>query len=81
MEQSILIQDKYIKEYRIKVGTMVRESREKKGYSMDHLAKLMNLNSSTISKIENGRFAYNIDVLARLSWILNCDLELLTDNI
>ncbi len=81
MEQSISDQDQFIKVYRKRIGYKVKESRETKGYSQDDLADLMNVNRSTISKIESGRFAYNIDMLAKLSWILNCEFEFLTVNL
>jgi DNA-binding XRE family transcriptional regulator len=38
--------------YRIKVGESVKSFREKKGYSQDDLAALMDVNRSTISKLK-----------------------------
>jgi ribosome-binding protein aMBF1 (putative translation factor) len=81
MDQSISDQDLYIQAYRKKIGCQVKESRETKGYSQEDLAVLLNVNRSTISKIESGRFAYTIDMLAKLSWILNCEFEYLTVNL
>ena len=74
MEQQSLIKETFISDYRQKVGDMIKESREKLGYSQDELADMMNVNRSTISKIENGKFAYNIDLLAKLSWYLKFEL-------
>jgi transcriptional regulator with XRE-family HTH domain len=81
MDQSITDQDLYIQAYRKKIGSQVKESRETKGFSQEELAVLLNVNRSTISKIESGRFAYTIDMLAKLSWILNCEFEYLTVNL
>lgn len=66
------MEDQYIKEFRKKLGTKVTESREKLSYSKDTVATLMSLNISTIKQIEDGKFAYNIDVLARIDFILKC---------
>jgi len=67
--------EKYIKDYRIKIGKAIKNIREKKGYSQDELAKIMNLNSSTISKIEHGKFNLSIDYLSQLSWFLDFEFQ------
>jgi len=36
----------------------------------------MEINRSTISKIENGKFAISIDYLVRFAWYLDFDIEL-----
>ena len=48
-------------EYRLKLGEAIKEIREKRGYSQDQLAEKMNINRSTISKIENGKFEITVD--------------------
>ena len=50
--------------------------REKKGYSQDELAEAMNVNRSTISKIENGKFNLSVDYLSKFSWFLDFELQL-----
>lgn len=75
MEQKLVLKDTFIIEFRKKVGEMVKQSREKLGYSQDDLADLMNINRVTISKIENGKFAFNIDFLAKLSNCLHFDIQ------
>lgn len=64
------------KAFRLKVGKYIKSFRELKGYSQHDLAKLMNVNRSTISKIENGKFSVSIDYLERLSEFLGFDLLL-----
>lgn len=65
-----------IKENRLKIGKSIRVIREKRGYSQDHLADLMNVSRSTISKIENGKFSVSIDYLSRLSIFLDFQISL-----
>jgi hypothetical protein len=36
----------------------------------------MNINTLTISKIENGKFSFSIDYLSRFSEVLNFDFNL-----
>jgi len=64
-----------IKEYRLKLGNKIRIVREQKGYSQEQLAELMNINRSTISKIENGKFSITVDYLVRFSIVLNYEFK------
>ena len=68
--------ENYIYDYRIKVGETLKEMREKKGYSQDELAEAMNINRSTISKIENGKFNLSLDYLSKFSWFLGFEFQL-----
>jgi transcriptional regulator with XRE-family HTH domain len=79
MKQSEGMEDKFINDNRLSIGDQVRRYREKRGYSQKELASLMNINRSTLSKIENGRFAVTVDYLAKLAVHLNFHFEL-TDN-
>lgn len=69
-------QEKFIRDYRLKIGETIRIIREKKGYSQDELAEIMNVNRSTISKIENGKFSFSIDYLSKFSWYLDFEFQL-----
>ena len=64
----------YLQEYRERIGENIRESREKMGYSQDELAEIMEVNRSTISKIENGKFAISIDYIVKFGWYLDFDV-------
>jgi transcriptional regulator with XRE-family HTH domain len=59
------------------MGQNIREIREKRGYSQDELAEIMEVNRSTISKIENGKFSFSIDYLSKFSFFLNFDLTII----
>ena len=67
----------YLQDYRQKIGESIRENREKRGYSQDELAEIMEVNRSTISKIENGRFAITIDYMVKFGWFLDFDIVLI----
>ena len=71
--------ENYLHDCRLKMGEAIREIREKRGYSQDELAEIMEVNRSTISKIENGKFSFSIDYLSKFSWFLDFDF-LLEDN-
>jgi DNA-binding XRE family transcriptional regulator len=69
-------QENFIRDYRVKIGDALRNIREKKGYSQDELAEIMNINRSTISKIENGKFNLSLDYLSKFSWYLDFEFQL-----
>ena len=69
--------EQFIQNHREKIGNQLRNLREKKGYSQDELAEIMNVHRSTISKIETGKFAITIDYLVKFAWYLDFDLTLI----
>jgi transcriptional regulator with XRE-family HTH domain len=73
--------ENYLHDSRLKMGQNIREIREKRGYSQDELAEIMEVNRSTISKIENGKFSFSIDYLSKFSFFLDFDLTLLDNKI
>lgn len=66
-----------IKDYRLKLGDKIRQVRERKGYSQEQLADMMNINRSTISKIENGKFSITVDYLVRFSIFLDYEFKVI----
>jgi transcriptional regulator with XRE-family HTH domain len=66
--------EQYIQEQRESVGKQIKVFREKRGYSQDQLAEIMEVNHSTISKIENGKFAITIDYLEKFAWYLDLNI-------
>lgn len=67
--------ENHIKEYRLKLGYKIRIVREQRGYSQERLAEIMNINRSTISKIENGKFSITVDYLVRFSIFLDYEFK------
>lgn len=77
MNNKILISDNTIKEYRLKLGDKIRSIREKKGYSQEDLADIMQINRTTISKIENGKFSISVDYLIYFSIVLDYEFKII----
>jgi transcriptional regulator with XRE-family HTH domain len=75
MKMELENKEKFIRDYRIKIGDAIKNIREKKGYSQDELAEIMNVNRSTISKIENGKFGITVDYLVRFSIFLDYEFK------
>lgn len=67
----------YIQENREAIGNKIRSFREKKGFSQDDLSEIMEVNRSTISKVETGKFAITIDYLIKFAWYLDFDISVL----
>jgi len=75
MKAGVTALDDYIMEYRLKLGEAIKKTREERGYSQDQLAEKMNINLSTISKIENGKFGITVDYLVRFSFFLDYEFK------
>lgn len=71
----------FFHKYREQIGDNIRVFREQKEYSQDELAEIMEVSRSTISKIENGKFAITIDYIMKFGWYLDFDFALLKKNI
>jgi transcriptional regulator with XRE-family HTH domain len=69
--------EQYIQENREVIGKQIRIFREKKGFSQDELAEIMEVNRSTISKVETGKFAITIDYLVKFAWYLDFNITVL----
>jgi len=75
MNAELTATENQIKVYRLKLGDKIRIVREQRGYSQEQLAELMNINRSTISKIENGKFSITVDYLVRFSIFLDYEFK------
>lgn len=75
MKNDLMDTEEQIKDYRLKLGDKIRIVREKRGYSQEQLAERMDINRSTISKIENGKFGITVDYLVRFSIFLDYEFK------
>jgi transcriptional regulator with XRE-family HTH domain len=57
------------------VGTWLRDKRERKGLSQAALANLMGIRFETVSKVEAGKWAISVDMLALFCEHLECPLD------
>jgi transcriptional regulator with XRE-family HTH domain len=69
--------EQYIQEHREAIGKKIRAFREKKGFSQDELAEIMDVHRSTISKVETGKFAITVDYLVKFAWYLDFNISVL----
>jgi transcriptional regulator with XRE-family HTH domain len=67
--------ENHLHDYRLKMGETIKKIREKRGYSQEQLAEIMQISRTTISKIENGKFAISIDYVVKFGWYLNFDID------
>lgn len=77
MQTDLNATESQIKDYRLKLGDKIRQVREKRGYSQEQLADMMDINRSTISKIENGKFSITVDYLIRFSIFLDYEFKVI----
>jgi transcriptional regulator with XRE-family HTH domain len=66
----------FIRTNRTNIGIEIKRFRAKKGFSQSHLAELMGISRATISKIENGKFAFSVDYLAKFAWHLDFHVKI-----
>lgn len=63
---------KVLSEARKLIAGFLKERREELGMSVDQLAKLCEVQRSTIWRIEEGKFMPNLDLFLTLTHHLNC---------
>lgn len=56
------------------VGQRIRNSRKRKGYTIEEFSKMINKSKATLSKYENGSISIDIDTLLDISEALDMDL-------
>ena len=77
MVANVIMNKEMVFDYRFKLGEKIRHIRELRGYSQEQLADMMDINRSTISKIENGKFSISVDYLVRLSFFLDFEFKVI----
>jgi transcriptional regulator with XRE-family HTH domain len=77
MQTDLTATELKINDYRLKLGDKIRQVREQRGYSQEQLADMMDINRSTISKIENGKFSITVNYLVRFSLFLDYEFKVI----
>ncbi|MDI9876821.1 MULTISPECIES: helix-turn-helix domain-containing protein [Bacteroidota] len=55
-------------------GSIVKKVRKEKGFKQSHLAELLGMSQSYLSKIENDRVSMSVTDLGRISTVLECEV-------
>lgn len=63
-------------ENRIRIGIMLTEARNKKGYTLRQLAEVSGVSSQNLTKIEHGKYNVSIDILGKICNALDISIEL-----
>ena len=63
-------------ETRVRIGKEIAARREKMGLTQKELADIVDLKSSAVSRIENGKLSVGIDMLSKIADTLNHNVEL-----
>lgn len=58
-------------------GERIRQLRKKSSYTQEKLAQALNMDRSVLSRIEAGKYACSVDVLAQISSFFNVSLDYL----
>lgn len=61
--------------FRLELGDNIRAARKTAGISQMDMAKFLNVNRPTYSKIERGETAMRVEVLAEFCEALGCDVD------
>ena len=59
----------------MRVEILIRQKRQKKGYTIDKLAELANMSKGHLSRIERGETDPTISTLARIAMALKVEVE------
>ena len=66
---------------RIRIGTSIRQLREKKGMEARDLALLAKIDAANLCRIEQGKYSVGLDILSRIAFALGAHLELIENEI
>ena len=61
-------------EYKVKIGTLIQESRQHRGFTQAQLADALGTSQSAINRIEKGGQNISLEMIARISDVLSHDI-------
>ncbi len=61
---------------RTRIGSKIREIREKKGIEAKDLARLTNIDAANLSRIEKGKYSVGLDILSKLASALGYHIDI-----
>ena len=74
MSDQINIKSPELIEFRQGLGLKLAEIRRQRGKTIEDVAEAMEVKKSTVASIEDGRWAFNIDMLYKFKQVLDFDL-------
>ena len=66
--------------YLAKIGTLIQETRQAKGFTQAQLAEALNTSQSAINRIEKGNQNISLEMVARISEVLSSDIVTLNQS-
>lgn len=70
------INPEYLVSERKRIGSLIKEKRLFKGFTMQNLADEVGINITTISKIEAGKWNFGVDTVNAIGVVLDFKVEL-----
>lgn len=61
-------------DYKVKIGTLIQESRQHRGFTQAQLAEALSTSQSAINRIEKGGQNISLEMIARISDVLSHDI-------
>lgn len=65
-----------ISDNRKRIGNKIALLRKETGLSQEKLAEMAGIDRTNVSKMENGRYNISIDLLSKVAYALNTDIDL-----
>jgi len=75
LERSAFVKAYAEESYLLRIGVAISETRERIGLSQGVLAKKLGTTQSVISRIEHGNQNLSLSMLAKIAYVLKCDLS------
>lgn len=66
-------------DYKAKIGALIQESRQRRGFTQSQLAKALGTSQSAINRIEKGGQNISLEMIARISDVLSHDIMTLNN--
>ena len=65
-----------VSDNRKRIGNKIAQLRKETGLSQEKLAEMAGIDRTNVSKMENGRYNISIDLLSKVAYALNTDIDI-----
>ena len=66
---------------RLRIGSQIRQLRERKGMEARDLALLANIDAANLCRIEQGKYSVGLDILSRIAYVLGAHIDLVPNQV